>query len=386
MTIAYFDCFSGVAGDMILGALVDAGLPLAVLRKQLRVLPLGNYVIERVAGRREIRGTNIHVRVERGFAGSDYRRLDGLVSESRLSKPVREMARAILERLARAEARVHGVAVDRVHFHEVGAVDSVVDIVGAAVGFDHFGFESIQASPLPITRGCVRCKHGSMPVPAPATLEIIKGIPVEPAPVKEEIVTPTGAAILATVAERFGDCPLQVIRRVGYGFGDRRISGIPNALRLLIGEGFSALVVQANLDDMNPQLFDGVIDGLFAAGAVDVDLAAVQMKKNRPGIRLTALAPWERKESVIGVFLSKTTTFGVKYWPVDRRVLSRRLRAERVGRGSIRFKLGRNSDGEVVKAMPEYEDVKKLARKSKRPVADVYNEALVMAQKILRKD
>jgi uncharacterized protein (DUF111 family) len=198
------------------------------------------------------------------------------------------------------------------------------------------------------------------------------------------MVTPTGAAILTTVASHFGECPLQTVIRVGTGFGDREIPGFPNVVRLLIGEGFPTMVVQANIDDMNPQIFDHVIDRLFAAGAVDVDLAAVQMKKNRPGVRLSALVPWERKENVIEVILAETTTFGVRYWPVERRMLIRELAKEKKKSGAITFKVGRDSKGRIVKALPEYEDVRKLARKTKRPLVDVYQEALAQGRRLVK--
>ncbi len=236
MTTAYFDCFSGVSGDMVLGSLVDAGLPLAKLKSELQKVPVGRFEICRVRKPGGIRGTNIRVEVSREPEADDYRSLDSAIKKSRLSKPVRETARAIFACLARAEASVHGVPLDRVHFHEVGAADSVVDVVGAAIGFDFFDLGEIHSSPLPMSRGVIKCAHGTLPVPAPATLEILKGIPLERSAVKEEIVTPTGAAILASTASHFGDCPLQRVDRVGYGFGDRVIPGMPNALRLMIGE------------------------------------------------------------------------------------------------------------------------------------------------------
>ena len=384
MPLAYFDCFSGVAGDMILGALVDAGLPLRTLREQLAHLDIGSYNIQRVKRNHPLRGTNIRVLVREEPSPCDYPGLDALISGSRLKRSVRDTARAIFERLAKAEAKVHGISLKKVHFHEVGGVDSIVDIVGAAIGFDYFGFTSIHASPLPMTRGSVRCAHGTLPVPAPATLELVKGIPLEPAPIAEEMVTPTGAAILTTVASHFGECPLQTVTRVGLGFGSKEIPGRPNAVRLMIGEGFSTVVVEANIDDMNPQIFDHVIDRLFAAGAVDVGLAAVQMKKNRPGVRLSALVPWDCKENVIDVMLAETTTFGVRYWPVERRVLTRKLVKEKVRGGAITFKVGRDSKGQIVKVLPEYEDVRKLARKSKRPLIEVYREALAQGCRLVK--
>ncbi|MFH0798723.1 MAG: nickel pincer cofactor biosynthesis protein LarC [Pseudomonadota bacterium] len=383
MTIAYFDCFSGVSGDMVLGSMVDAGLPLSHLKKQLRLLPIGSYDLTSAKARRTICGTDIRVAVKSGPRSDGYAGLDRLIARSRLAKPVKVLARAIFARLARAEAHVHGILLSRVHFHEVGAVDSVVDVVGAAIGFDYFGFDAVYSSPLPMSRGLVRCEHGTFPVPAPATIELLKGIPLEPSHVKGEIVTPTGAAIIATVAEHFGECPIQKVERVGYGFGDRIIPGTPNALRLMIGDGFPVVVVQCDIDDMNPQIFDHVAKRLFAVGAVDVDLAAIQMKKGRPGVRLTALVPWEKKDAVIDIILKETTTFGVRYWPAERRVLSRELVQKKTRIGKMRFKIGMDASGCAVKVMPEYEDVVKLAKKKRRPLIEVHMEALAAAQSLI---
>jgi pyridinium-3,5-bisthiocarboxylic acid mononucleotide nickel chelatase len=384
MTIAYFDCFSGIAGDMVLGALVDAGLPLKYLKDELKKLDLGSYELKRVQGRLPISGTNMQVAVKKDLSIDDYVGLDQLISKSGLKKGVKDMSRAILERLARAEASVHGTSIEKVHFHEVGTTDSMVDIVGAAIAFDRFKFSNIYASPIPITRGRVKCAHGTFPVPAPATMELLKGIPLEPAPIKDEIVTPTGAAIITTVAESFGECPLQKVSKVGYGYGDKVFPGIPNALRVMIGEGFPVVVVQANIDDMNPEIFDHVIDQLFKKGAVDVDLTAIQMKENRPAIKLSAMVPWESKEKIIDVMMTETTTFGVRYYPVERKMLIRDFKKARVKGNEMIFKVGTDADGNVVKIAPEYREVKKLARKLKRPVIDVYRESLIAAAKMMK--
>lgn len=385
MPVAYFDCYSGVAGDMILGALVDAGLPIGHLRGQLKLVNVGAYDLVRDKSKKLISGTNIHVRVKDLHGERNYPEIDRAIKRSRLKKQTKELARAVFERLARAEARVHGVPLSRVHFHEVGAVDSVVDIVGAAIGFDYFGFESIHSSPLPVTRGCVKTAHGWLPVPAPATLELLKEIPVERGPVRDEIVTPTGAAVLTSVCESFGENPLHRIDRVGYGFGDKVFPGIPNALRLMIGEGHRVVVIQANIDDMNPQVYDHVMDRLFECGAVDVELAPAQMKKNRPAVRLSVLCPWDQKDKIIDLILRETTTFGVRYFPVERKILTREQVVRKTRFGKIAFKVGLDDRGRAIKAVPEYDDVKKLARKLRRPLLDIYADAAVHARKILKR-
>jgi len=381
MTTAYFDCFSGASGDMILGALVDAGMPLAHLRRRLKLVEMGAY---KLSLRRDddFGGANLEVITEREPAHSDYKGLDRAIAGSGLSRAERDTARAILARLARAEAKVHGRPVDRVHFHEVGATDSLVDIVGAAVGIHYLKLDEIHSSPLPMSRGKVKCAHGTLPGPAPATLELLKGVPLERTSVKQEIVTPTGAAILTEVSSRFGSCPLQTVEAVGHGFGDRRIRGRPNLLRLMIGEGFPAVVIETDIDDMDPQLFEPVVSKLFRAGAVDVTLMPVQMKRGRPAVRLGAIAPWDLKDRAMDIILAETTTFGVRYWPAERKMLTRELRTKRVKGDELRFKVGISPEGEVLKIVPEFEDLKRIARRTGRPIQMVADEARARAVKL----
>lgn len=371
MTIAYFDCFSGIAGDMVLGAMLDAGLPLPYLKKELSKLKLGGYELVKRNKKGSVSGTNLHVITKKELHHSDHRTIRALINRSELSPQVKLVSLAVFERLAEAEGKVHGVPKERAHFHEVGAVDSIIDIVGSSIGFEHFGFDEIYSSPLPITRGRVRAAHGLLPVPAPATLHLIKGVPLEKAPVKDEIVTPTGAAIITTVARRFGECPLQKIEKVGYGFGDKTFPGIPNALRLMIGEGYPVVVIEANIDDMNPQVYDHVMERLFKAGAVDVALLPVQMKKNRPGVILHCQSPWDKKDKLIDIILKETTTLGVRYYPAERKVLTRELKIVRTKAGKMRMKIAKDEHGRIVKVIPEFEDVKRLARKMKRPVIEI---------------
>jgi len=372
MSIAYFDCFSGIAGDMVLGAMVDAGLPLSHLKRELWKLRLGGYEIRRKQKGKIISGTNLQVITKRELPKSDYKTIKNLINRSRLSKNVKEVAGAIFHKLAKAEATVHGVSIDRAHFHEVGAVDSIVDIVGSAIGFEYFGFKEIFSSPLPITGGRVRAMHGMLPVPAPATLEIIKGVPLEKAPVKDEIVTPTGAAIITTVAKQFGECPLQKIEKVGYGYGDKVFPGIPNALRLMIGEGYPVVVIEANIDDMNPQIFDYVMERLFDVGAVDVALQPIQMKKNRPAILLHCQAPWGKKDKAIDIILKETTTLGVRYYPIERKILTREIKTFKTKHGKIRVKIAVDDKQKIVKYIPEYNDIKKLSKRTKKSMLAIY--------------
>lgn len=291
---------------------------------------------------------------------SNYLDIVRLISSSKLNKNIRKTALAIFETIAKAEAHVHRIKIGRVHFHEVGAIDSIVDIVGAAIGFDYFKFDSIYASPLPITRGIIKGRHGRMPIPAPATLEILKGVPVAASPVKGELVTPTGAAILKTVAKDFGANQITKIKKTGYGHGDNHFKGLPNSLRLIIGEGEKLIVIETNIDDMNPQIYDYVIERLLKAGALDVTVRPVIMKKRRPGAELKVLAAETLKKKLIEIILRETTTFGVRYYPVEREILDREIKAVKTKYGVIRAKLG-FFNGQEIKAMPEYEDCKKIA-------------------------
>lgn len=384
--IAYFDCFSGVAGDMVLGAMLDAGLPFEHLKKELGRLPIKNYrLIKRIEHRGVVGGTNLCVEMTHHVCHpeeakptkdplhtiSDYKTISRMLKTSRLSKNVREMARAIFETLASAEARVHRTSIDHVHFHEVGAIDSIVDIVGCAIGLNYFGFSAIYSSPLPITRGFVKCAHGRIPVPAPATLEILKGVPLAPAPVKDEIVTPTGAAILKTIVKGFGENPLRRVDKIGYGHGDKHFKGIPNALRLMIGIGEPLIAIEANIDDANPQMYDFLIEKLMASGAIDVVVRPVYMKKRRPSAQVQVLCDGAIKKRLIDTILRETPTFGVRYYTVDRAILDREIKPVKTKFGIVRMKLG-FLDGDEIKVVPEYEDCKRLAIRHGVPLAEVY--------------
>lgn len=377
--IAYFDCYSGVAGDMILGAMLDTGLPFSYLKRELAKLYIGGYkLVRRIERRGVVGGVNLQVVSKpttnnRRPTTNDqrYKNIRRLILKSSLNKNTRNISLAIFETLAHAEAHVHRTLVDQVHFHEVGAIDSIVDIVGAAIGFDYFGFDEIYSSPLPITRGWVTCRHGKMPVPAPATLEILKGVPIVSSPVKAEIVTPTGAAVLKTVVKSFGENPLREIEKIGYGHGDNHYKEIPNSLRLMIGEGENLIIIEANIDDANPQIYEYVIEELLALNASDVVVRPVYMKKRRPAAQLQVLCRGDLKKKIIDKILKETPTFGVRYYPVERVILDRKFKTVQTKYGAIRVKMG-FLDGNLIKTVPEYEDVKKLARQNSVPLVEIY--------------
>lgn len=375
--IGYFDCFSGVAGDMIIGAMLDAGLPFNHLKNELKKLHLHGYDLARkIEQRGVIGGINFQVNAKsHEHSHSHFSEIVRLIKNSHLSKNVKDVSCAIFETLAKAEAHVHRTKVNDVHFHEVGAIDSIVDIVGSAIGLDYFKFNAVYSSPLPITRGWVKCQHGKIPVPVPATLEILKGVSIIPSPVKDEIVTPTGAAILKTVVKEFGANPIREIKKIGYGHGDKNFKEIPNSLRLIIGEGEPLVVVEANIDDMNPQIYEYLIEELMKNGAIDVTITPALMKKKRPGNQIQVLCEGSPREKLIKIILKETTSIGVRYYPVSRSILNREIKIVKTKYGTVRVKIA-SLDGKILNVNPEYEDCKKIARAKRVPFKEVYNQVL----------
>ncbi len=397
MTVLYLDCFAGASGDMVLGALIDAGLPLDTLREGLGRLPIAGYElgVDRVprAGitaskLRVIEETASHPAGGAPTHGHHAHRPVGeitrLVEGSTLPDTVKARAVGLFRRLAAVEARIHGVDVDEVHLHEVGALDSIVDIVGAVYGFDWFGADRIVASPLNLGQGTVDCQHGTLPVPAPATAALVEGVPVYAEGARAELLTPTGALLVTGHATSYGPVPPMTIRAIGYGAGDRDLPGRPNVLRVLVGETDDAaatraiervVVIQTEIDDMNPQIFGVLMERLYAAGALDVYFAAVQMKKNRPGTLVTAVARADRREALHDVLFRETTTLGVRYQEVAREALERSQVEVETPIGPVRFKVARRGDAEV-NAAPEFDDCLRLASAHGLTLKDV--QALAM--------
>ena len=396
MKIAYFDCFSGAAGDMILAALIDAGLSLDDLKDQLASLPVSGYSLsaDKVA-RSGISATkfNVHVHEEHSHGAGDGHSHHGrhlpeiltFIEESALPDAAKANASRIFERLAAAEGHVHGKPPETIHFHEVGAVDSIVDIVGAAVALDLLGIERVYCSPFRVGTGTIRCAHGEIPVPAPATAKLLEGLPVIQTPVEAELTTPSGAAILSTLAEDFGPMPPRRITSTGYGAGSRDIKGRANVLRVFIGEAATdglesdvVEVIEANIDDMSPEFFGGIFDRVLDAGALDVSVAPVQMKKGRPGFLISAIVPPARSAAVQEVFFRETTTFGVRITEARRSKLARETREVRTPLGAIRVKIGRLG-GEVIRVKPEHDDCARIASERGLPFREVYAAALKAA-------
>jgi uncharacterized protein (TIGR00299 family) protein len=386
VTFAYFDCFAGVAGDMVLGALLDAGGSAEMLRAGLAGVPVEPFELE-VTGveRGGIGATYVRVRAERSPVIRTWAYLRGALGEADLPAPVRDRSLAAFGRLAEAEAQIHRKPVDQVHFHEVGAVDAVVDIVGSALLLHDLGVTEVWASAVATGTGLARSEHGVLPVPAPAVLELLRGVPIYSGGVAAELTTPTGAAILAATADRFTELPPMRVAAVGYGAGSRQHDELPNLLRVVLGErteagtaGDSGLVLEANLDDMNPELAPWVLDRLFEAGAADVWFTPIHMKRGRPGVTLSVLCAPGTDAAVRELLWRETSTIGVRGLPVRKWMLERRVIAVEVPGGKVRVKLGLD-DGRVVNLAPEYADCARLAGETGRPLKDVMARAQAAA-------
>jgi len=377
--IAYLDCFSGISGDMLLGALVDAGLDIGALRAELASLPLRGYQIEAARTQRAgLAATKVSVQLEE--AAQPHRRLPdvlGVIEQSALPVEDKERASAIFRRLADAEAKVHGVEPEAVDFHEVGAVDAIVDVTGAVAGLRLLGVEELYCSALPAGGGSVRGAHGRLPVPAPATLALLADAraPISAGPDPEfELVTPTGAAIVTTLA-RFAR-PAMTIDTTGYGAGGRDLEDRPNVLRVWLGEALASgwpgmLLIETNIDDMNPEVYGYVQERLFAAGAADVWFTPIQMKKNRPGVLLSALCPPEREAQVANVLLSETSTLGLRVQQVARHEAQREVLEFESSLGPAAVKVKR-MPGRAPAVAPEYEACARIARERGLPLLEVY--------------
>jgi uncharacterized protein (TIGR00299 family) protein len=441
----YFDCFSGASGDMILGALLDAGVPLEALRGALGSLAIEHGVLstERVlragisatkfrllepahaaavsapgdtagASPGELRHSHVHTHSHGHSDGPGHRHssdgppdralspeprvpspeprapssdhhtladIEGYIGRSALSPAGKARAVSLFHRLAEAEAAIHDMPLDRIHLHEVGAIDSIVDIVGAVFAMEFLGADRIVSSPLNVGSGTVTCAHGEFPVPAPATVRLLQGAPIYSQGVAVELTTPTGALLVTDYAQTFGPMPAMRVSAVGYGAGDRDFPGCPNVLRVVLGHSedvqpFERIVsMECEIDDMNPQLFGPLMDRLYDAGALDVYYAPVQMKKNRPGTLVTVIAPVDRRDALAGVLFTETTTIGVRHQEMLRERLERKIVTVETPCGPIRFKVSAR-EGRTVNASPEFEDCAKAAAERGLPIKEVQAQAI----------
>jgi uncharacterized protein (TIGR00299 family) protein len=394
MKLAYFDCFSGISGDMTLGALVDAGCAVEHLRTELHGLQVPGWELsaEKV-WKNGMAATYVKVNTEDQSKHRSLGAILEILEKSQLAPVVRDRAGAIFRRLGEAEARVHDVPLQKIHFHEVGAVDAIVDIVGASIGFHALGIEKFACSALNVGGGTAKMAHGVLPVPAPATANLLQGKPTYSNGVQKELVTPTGAAIVATLCDSFGPQPAMSVSAIGYGAGTADLEGQPNVVRIMVGEevtvgkekgaqaGVPVLldeeiaVIEANLDDMNPQIYGYFLEKALGAGALDVYTAPVQMKKNRPGTLLTVLCKPQDTNALMSLIFAETTTFGVRTYRAQRRVLPREWVNVGTEFGEVRIKVSR-VNGRILHVAPEFEDCRKLAVEKNVPLQRVIAEAM----------
>jgi pyridinium-3,5-bisthiocarboxylic acid mononucleotide nickel chelatase len=397
MRLAYLDCLSGVSGDMFLGACLDAGLGADSLLAELAKLPLGAYEFKPERVRRSgLAGTHVEISAPGNQPHRHLAPIEEMIESSALSATVKERSRRIFRRLGEAEARLHDRPIEKVHFHEVGAVDAILDIVGACVALELLGIEELRASPLNVGSGRVTAAHGSLPVPAPATAELLRGVPVYSSGVEAELVTPTGAAIVSTLASGFGPLPAMRVDRIGYGAGARDLPGHPNLLRLFVGErtpnpgsriptvGAEAdvvAVIETSVDDMSPEVYGYLVERALAAGALDITCAPIEMKKNRPGLDIRLLAKPEQAEALADLVFAETTTMGLRISTAERRVLERQSVSVTTPYGDIRVKVGRRN-GRVLNAAPEYEDCRRAAIEHSVPLKEVMQAAQAAFRRI----
>ena len=392
MKTLYFDCFAGASGDMILGALIAAGVEPEAFKQQLSLLGVQGYSIDfETVDRSGIGATYARVQTAHEHAHRHLSDILKIIYDSRLPDAVKDRAAKIFSRLAEAEARVHNEPVDHVHFHEVGALDAIIDVVGAAICFELLGVERFASSPLHVGSGTVDMDHGRYPVPPPAVAELLKGVAFYSTDTIGELVTPTGAAIITTVCTDYGPIPQMKLRQTGYGAGTRQYEKFPNALRVLIGEVQSdesmataderLWMIETNMDDISPQILGHVMERAFELGALDCYFTSVQMKKNRPGVLLSILCRAEERASLSELLFSETTTLGIRAYEVERRALQRKIVAVETQYGPIDVKVAQ-LNGHILKAMPEYEQCRQAARDANVPLR-VIEEA---AQKAFAKE
>ncbi len=386
MKIAYLDCASGISGDMTLGALVDAGVDLAALNAGIQTLGLpGVRLVATVVKKKGFRATQIVVEHEPEHKHRHLHHIAALIDGSKLPSRPKELAHRIFRRLAEAEAKVHNSTLEKVHFHEVGAVDSICDIVGAAIGWDLLAVDRLVCSPIPTGGGFVEIAHGRCSIPAPATAELLKGVPLAESRVAFELTTPTGAAIVATLVDQFGPVPSMTIEKIGYGAGQKDLEEQANVLRLLVGTTADATaagaapdeqvwVLETNLDDISGELVGHTVAQLWQTGALDVYTTAIQMKKNRPGITLSVLCPAEQVQGIEAILFRETTTLGVRRWRVERRKLRRESHRVTTPWGAVEGMLAW-IDPQTARFSPEFESCRRVAEEHGVALKMVYEAA-----------
>jgi uncharacterized protein (TIGR00299 family) protein len=383
--IAYFDCFSGIAGDMVIGALIDAGLDIKFLAKELKKLKIKGYDITKTKVRRGgLVGTKFNVVVKNAPGGHSHRSLGeilDLIDNSSLNNRVKETAKSIFNNIGEVEAKIHGSSDKKgLVLHELGDVDSIVDIVGTAIALDKLGIDQVYSSSIHFGRTLVNTRHGVLPTPSPAALELLKGVPSKISNVDAELVTPTGAGILKTLVKSFGEMPQMKVSRVGHGAGTKELKELPNVLRVMIGQAHAAFkkdkvfVIETNIDDMNPQHFEYLFEKLFKEGALDAYTTSIQMKKTRPAFKLTVLSDPAIFDKMCSIIFKETSSIGIRFHEQNRYKLDREIVKVDTGYGKVRVKLSRAPE-DVMTVSPEYEDCARIARTKKVPIKKVYDAA-----------
>ena len=389
MKVAYFDCFSGISGDMILGALVDAGLDIRELESELGKLKISGYKVraEKTA-RKGISGTKVSVNITEQNVERGLKDIIEIVERSELDDDIKGLSKKTFQELATIEAKIHGKGIEEIHLHEVGGLDSIIDVVGSFIGVKKLGIEAIYASKIHVGSGFIESRHGVLPVPAPATLAILKGIPIYSRGIEAELATPTGVCVLKTLSKSFGIMPEMRVEKIGYGAGSRELE-IPNLLRVFIGESSAeeyeadeVVVVETNIDNMNPELLAYASEALLKQGAIDVFMTPVFMRKNRPGTILSVLTTQEKLDEILSVMFAETTTLGVRLHRLERKKLSREVVSVKTRFGEVEVKIAKIGD-QVKNIAPEYESCKEIAVKRGIPLKDVYDEAKEAARKAL---
>ena len=379
MKIAYFDCFSGISGDMIIGALIDLGLDVNFLEKELKKLRLNKYKIEaKKIIKNGIAATKFDVIENKHNHEERYlKEINQMIENSKFDDEIKNKIKKIFHRIATAEAKIHNKPIDKIHFHEIGAIDTIIDAAGSVIGLKKLGIERIHCSKLNVGTGFVEFSHGKFPIPAPATAEILKDTPVYHNNVEAELVTPTGAAIITTLALKFGEMPSMKVEKIGYGAGTKDLEH-PNVLRVFLGElnkedNEIINIIETNIDNMNPEIYPYVIDKLMEDGALDAYLTNIMMKKGRPAIKLTVLAEVEDTDQLCDIIFDETTTLGVRIYPAAKKKLDREVKTIKTEYGDVRVKISKLNN-EVKNIMPEYEDCVKIAKNKKIPLKKIYKE------------
>ncbi|HEX6175288.1 MAG TPA: nickel pincer cofactor biosynthesis protein LarC [Candidatus Binatia bacterium] len=373
MRVAYGDLIGGISGDMFVAALLDLGLSLEVLSRELRKIPTLKFelkVDKKTVG--SIAATQFQVKAPRNEAPRSWKEIHQLIETSQLAHEIQETGIKIFHRLAEVEGKIHGVPTEEIHFHEVGATDSIVDIVAAAIGFHELKIGAMHFSKVPLGRGVIQSGHGPLPVPGPATLELLKGIPVQWTQLAGETVTPTGAAIMSSLGISFGEQPSMTVESIGYGAGQKEWPDRPNLFRLVLGATVDwrqeeMLVIETNIDDMNPQFFEHVMERLFAAGAGDVFFSPIQMKKNRPAVLVRIIAELHNRDRLAKILFEETTTIGLRYHSVSRIILNRTEATIKTRFGDVKIKLWQEPSGRK-RISPEYDELKRIAIEKKIPL------------------